>query len=464
VIFLKNNCSFLGSFRDPSGMILVENGVILRCVRKSYKKEFDHLIESGLYEKLAHRKLLIPHKEVSSKYTEDDSIYKTIQPEQIPFISYPYEWSFTQLKDAAKLTLQVQKIALQYGMILKDASAYNVQFYKGKPIFIDTLSFEIYDERLPWVAYQQFCKHFLVPLVLMQYLGYKCGLLPKVFIDGVDLDLASSLLPWSTRFRMSLLLHIHIHAKSQNYYAGKGDKISKNKRTMGKVAMQGLIDSLFSCISNAKNKKLNTEWGRYYRITNYSDEAMSHKKIIVEDFINRIKPASVCDLGGNNGTFSRIPASKKIPTLSFDIDPVAIDCSYKYAREKKESMILPLVMDLTNPSPSLGWSNRERMSFTERVNCDMVLALALIHHLAISNNVPLKDLADFFAMCGKTIVIEFVPKADSQVKKLLDSRKDIFYEYDQKNFESIFSEVFKIIDSVPVNGTVRTLYLMERKS
>jgi hypothetical protein len=216
-----NKGQLSASFRDPSGFLFSRGGALYRQVNRKYQQEYARLMESGLYEKLVKAGLLIPHTEVNQAPAEAENAYKVIQPERVAFISYPYEWSFGQLKDAALATLSVQKRALKRGMSLKDASAYNIQFVHGKATLIDTLSFETYKEGQPWVAYRQFCQHFLAPLALMALRDVRLSQLLRVYIDGVPLDLASELLPWNTRLNFGLLTHIHLHAGAQKKYAGE---------------------------------------------------------------------------------------------------------------------------------------------------------------------------------------------------------------------------------------------------
>jgi hypothetical protein len=447
------------SFRDPSGFLFSRDGVLYRQVNRMYEGEYARLMESGLYEKLVKAGLLIPHVEVDQAPAESDPAYKIIQPERVPFISYPYEWSFGQLKDAALATLSIQRRALKQGMSLKDASAYNIQFVRGKPTLIDTLSFEIYKEGQPWVAYRQFCQHFLAPLALMALRDIRLNQLLRVYIDGVPLDLASQLLPSRTRFNFGLLTHIHLHASAQKRYSGA--EVQSRAGTMSKQAMTGLIDSLHSTIKKLDWNPGGTEWGNYYDITNYSEAAFEHKKELVGQWAGRVKPTLVWDLGANNGVFSRVAAETGAYVVSSDIDPAAVEQNYRQTKGEKIENLLPLLLDLTNPSPSIGWANQERDSFSGRGPVDMVLALALVHHLAISNNVPLPQLADFFARLGKWLVIEFVPKSDSQTQKLLISREDIFPNYTRQGFEAAFKEKFSIIEAVNVNESERVLYLME---
>jgi len=455
-----NNSSVAGSFRDPSGFLFHRDGVLYRQVNQAYREHYDRLMASGLYEKLAARGLLIPHEEVGLENAQTADAYKVIKPRLVPFLSYPYEWCFSQLKDAALATLEIQKTAFECGMTLKDSSAYNVQFVDGKPVFIDTLSFEVYQEGRPWVAYRQFCQHFLAPLVLMSYTDIRLNQLFRIYIDGVPLDMASRLLPRRTYLRFSMLSHIHLHAKSQAHYADKAAKVSDRK--MSRIGLQGLIDNLASAVGGLSWRPGGTEWGDYYGNTNYTDDALNHKRELVAEFLDLAKPSSVWDLGANTGLFSRIAAERGIRTIAFDIDPAAVEKGYRQISKDGVKNILPLLLDLTNPSPGIGWENNERSSLTERGPADTAFALALIHHLAISNNLPLPRIAAFFSRICNHLVIEFVPKEDSQVQRLLTTREDVFPHYNRESFEKAFAGCFSIVKSAEVRGTERTLYLMQK--
>lgn len=448
------------SFRDPSGFLFQRGGNLFRQVNLGYKEHYDKLMASGLYQELVDARLLIPHEEVSIDPAEPKNAYKIIQPESIPFISYPYEWGFSQLKHAASTTLEIQKRTLKYGMSLKDSSAYNIQFHQGHPKLIDTLSFEIYQEGQPWTPYRQFCQHFLAPLSLMAYRDVRLSQLLRVFIDGIPLDMASKLLPFRTRFTFPLLLHIHLHAASQRRYAGKAVETS---RQMSKVSLQGLIDSLESGIKHAHWTPKETAWGDYYDKHNYTPAGLEDKRTVIASYLEMIKPGDIWDLGANIGIFSRIASELGIPTIAFDIDPGAVEQNYLECLSKSEPNLLPLLLDLTNPSPSIGWQNQERMSMLERGPADALLVLALIHHLAISNNVPFTRLGRFFAQMGRWLVIEFVPKDDSQVQRMLSTREDIFSDYDQEHFESTFGDFFTIHQTHEVRDSKRSLYLMEKR-
>lgn len=450
-----------GSFRDPSGFLFMRDGTIYRQINVGYREHYNHLMSSGLYDFLRKSELLVPHEEVDIAPPYTDTAYKIIKPLEVPFISYPYEWCFSQLKDAARTTLSIQRHALDYGMSLKDSSAYNIQFVKCKPVLIDTLSFETYTEGRPWVAYRQFCQHFLAPLALMSYRDIRLAQLLRVYIDGVPLDLASSLLPFMTSFKFSLLSHIRLHAKSQEHFADKS--VDASGRHVSRLGLLGLVDSLQSSIKGLKWKARGTEWADYYEDTNYSIDSLNHKVEIVAEFLDLAGPEGVWDLGANEGMFSRIAAGKGIPTVSFDIDPAAVEKNYRECVRKGEIHVLPLLLDLNNPSPGMGWENNERMSLIDRGPTDAALALALIHHLAISNNLPLLKIADLLRKVCRTLVIEFVPKMDSQVQRLLATREDIFDHYTEKHFEEAFGEYFHVVKKVPIKQSQRVMYLMKKK-
>lgn len=405
--------------------------------------------------------MLISHEEADIENAGSESVYKIIKPEPLSFISYPYEWCFSQLKDAALTTLKIQKEAVGFSMSLKDCSAYNIQFRNGKPIFIDTLSFERYREGDPWVAYAQFCGHFIAPLALMSYQDMRLNRLSRIFMDGIPLDLTSSLLPFRSYFDMSLLFHIHLHSKSQKYFADKTINIKKHRTP--RVAFLGLIDTLESAIRDMKPRAKERERTAYYESTNYSSEAFQNKKDIVAGFLNKIDPKNVWDFGSNTCLFSRMACERGIQTIAFDFDPLIVESNYVEGNKNGKSDMLPLVLDLMNPSPAIGWDNHERMSLFERGPADTVFALALLHHLAISNNVPLERIAGFFDKICRSLIIEFVPKKDSQVQRLLANRRDIFYDYTPEAFEREFGKYFIIRSCVKIKDSERSLYLMQKK-
>ncbi len=457
------------SFRDPSGFVYIQNGTYFRQVNSIYRDTYEQLMDSGLYGELIQRNFLIPHQQVENPAFPEKNGYCVIKPEQIPYGNYPYEWCFSQLKDAAILTLKIQKIALKHGMSLKDASAYNIQFRGSSPVFIDTLSFEKFNEK-PWVAYKQFCQHFLAPLTLASYCDHRLIQLLKLHIDGIPLDLTAKLLPTRTRTRLGLLMHIHLHAKTQKKYADRGrdqevqSKIAASHMSASKAI--ALIDNLISTVNGLKWKHAESEWGNYNQDTNYENTDLDEKSSIIVRYIRRteIDQPSIMDLGANNGKFGRIVSNMASVVVCQDIDETAVEKNYLAAKAEHDLNILPLIQNLINPSPAIGWANCERDSLEQRGPVDISLALALVHHIAISNNVPLEQVADYLARLSRYLIIEFVSKKDSQVQRLLSTREDVFPEYTVDGFEQAFSKSFNIIQSNPVSSTERTIYLMESQN
>jgi hypothetical protein len=459
---MSSRSALSSSFRDPSGFLFTEDGSLYRQVNQAYRDSYDHLTGSGLYDALADSGSLIRHEEVGLEHARTNEAYRVLKPEVVPFVSYPYEWCFSQLQDAALLTLDVQKKALDFGMTLKDASAYNVQFVGRKPVLIDTLSFDIYDEGQPWAAYRQFCQHFLAPLALMSYTDVRLGRLSRLHIDGVPLDLASSLLPFRTRLSFALLSHIHLHARSQKHFAER--TVDVKSRKMSRLSLLGLLENLESAVKKLKWQPRGTLWSDYEEEESYSRDALDQKKKLVGGFLDQVRPRVVWDLGANVGLFSRLASDCGILTISFDADPGCVERNYLESRHKGETNILPLLIDLTNPSPAIGWQHEERMSLAERGPADLVLCLALIHHLAISNNLPLPMIADFLtSICSSSLILEFVPKSDHRVQRLLSTREDIFTGYTQEAFERTFGQRFEIQASEQLRGSERVLYLMARR-
>jgi len=450
-----------GSFRDPAGFVFRKDGELYRQVNTMYKAQYDHLMESGLYEELTAKGLLVKHAEVSAQGL-DNNAYRIIRPDIIPFVSYPYEWAFGQLKAAALATLEVQKTALDHGMILKDASAYNIQFRGSKPVFIDTLSFEIYQAGEPWVAYRQFCQHFLVPLALMSYTDVRLGLLLRTHLDGICLDLATELLPWNTWLRSGLLIHVHFHRRRLDQKPGVAQDPAA-KRSMGQNAMLGLVDSLFSTVEGLRPPQGAGHWIDYYG-DRPSYETLGHKDELVGAMLRKLKPDTVWDLGANTGRYAWLAADTGAQVVACDTDAACVQSLYEEAAARDSTTVLPLVMDLANPSPALGSGGTERLSFFQRGPADTVLALALIHHLAIGNNLPLVSIARMFSKMGRSAIVEFVPPDDPMVEEMMLGRDPRgVHPYSQDVFEVAFSGHFTIMDSVRVEPTRRRMYVLRNK-
>jgi SAM-dependent methyltransferase len=460
------------SYRDPSGFVYRREGRLLRQVNESYAPHWDALTGSGFLGELIELGLLIAHQVADLSAAAEPGAHAVIEPEPIAFLSYPYEWTFGELRDAALLTLEVQRRALHAGFTLKDASAYNVQFRRGRPILIDTLSFETAKPGEPWIAYRQFCQHFLAPLALMAYRDVRCSLLLRDFIDGLPLDLTSRLLPGRTRLRFGLLSHIHLHARAERSFAGRPTTTSADERPvrarrgpqMGELRLSALVDGLRRSTEGLRWEPTGTEWADYAENTSYAEAAAAHKDRTVEGMLASTSGRRVWDLGANTGRFSRIAAAAGREVIAFDIDPGAAERHYRAIRTDAEERILPLVADIASPSPGLGWAGVERPSLLDRADADVVLALALVHHLAISRNVPLRAISALFARLAPEAIVEFVPKADPMVQFLLSSREDVFADYTLDGFRSAFARDFETMAEVPLEGSTRVLFHFRRRS
>lgn len=452
------------SFRDPSGYVFAEGNRIKRIIYPIYFKQYDALTESGMFDILFKKKALIPHTELNRSHAQIE-----LESQKIPFISQPYEWSFLQYKHAALLTLQIQKECLQNGFTLKDASAFNITFFEGKPIFIDTLSFDFYEADQPWKAYKQFITHFLGPLALCHYYGLEHLKTLAMHIDGIPLHMLSKQLPLKSHFSPTLFTNIHLLAKYDAKYA-ESENAATSKRKLSKSSQIKLIDSLYDYIKNLKVNEA-TEWNDYYNQTNYEEAAFEHKKNLTRDWFATINGKKLLDLGGNDGTFSRILKDTAELLVVADIDANAVEQNYRQVIKAKETNILPIVADFLNPPAAYGFNNEERASLLDRLAAlqpDGCLALAVIHHLTLSGNVPFSMSARFFAGIAPNLLIEFPTREDSWVTFLLDNKRDFrehFDFYNEVNFENAYADYFEIVQKENIPNSHRILYTMKaRKS
>jgi hypothetical protein len=449
------------SFRDPSGYVFLASGEVYRNIDRSYQDDYEALEQSGLLQKLFDSGLLVRHEEVSGRTFHHSSTFKVIKPERIPVVIYPYEWSFSQLQQAALLTLEVLRLSLEHDLILKDASAYNIQFKGFKPIFIDTLSFAKYREGQPWNGYKQFCEHFLAPLYLIHYRGAWYQSLLKINVEGIALPFVSTLLPLTSWFNTAALFHIHLHAKSITHYQDNAVTKSEPKR-VSKRNLLAMIHHLTGAIEHLKfNHVLKTEWQNYDLQTHYSLQDRERKTSVVLEYVNRVNPTTVWDIGANDGYFSRIVSAPHRIVLSMDSDPIAIEKNYIYATKERLETVYPVLYDAVNPSPGLGWANEERSRLSDRSKADMIMALALIHHLTITYNVPFRKVAEYMHGLAEWLIIEFVPAEDEKIRSLPGTAGKMLYS--RENFTAGFQEYFDFVDEKQVTDLGRTILLLKRK-
>lgn len=445
-----------GSFRDPAGFVFTRCGRLYRQVNTVYAGDYRNLMDSGLYRRLVADGLLIAHEETDTPPADANLAYTVIQPEAVGFISYPYEWCFSQLKEAALLTLQIQQLALEHGMVLKDASAYNVQFAKGRAVHIDTLSFTRYHEGQPWAAYRQFCEAFLAPLALWSLRDGRLGRMLTLHHEGIPLDLATALLPARSWLKPALVLQLHLHARFQRQHAS--DSHASTQSRLSRRGMLALLDNLVGAVRGLTWTPTRTVWTDYglpdARDASYDRE----KEDAVRGCLAACRPRIVCDLGANTGTYSRVAASGADLVLSVDADPSVVEINYRECRKAAQPNVLPLVVDIANPSPGIGWENTERQPFLQRIAPDAIIALALVHHLAIGNNLPLRRIARAFGGRCRDLIIEFVPEDDPLARRLIDARGGHTHAYSRSAFQSAFDEEFETVSSVRLGASQRTLH------
>lgn len=445
------------SFRDPSGYVFYDGDILRRVIKPIYFPQYKKLKETGFFKNLISKGLLIPHEETS---VSSERII--ITPEEIPFITNPYEWGFEQYRHAALHTLRIQKYALSKGFILKDASAYNITFHKGKPIFIDTLSFDFYEEGSPWRGYKQFITHFFGPLVLAKYYGTEVFKMMQTHIDGIPIKLLSSLLPSRTKLSSVVYPNIHLLAKMEGKYS-EDYKAEAKINPLSKKSQENILESLFEFIKDLKLKG-SSEWGDYYTKTNYDKAAFEAKKELIKQWIKPLTPQRLIDVGGNDGTFARTVIDSVPHIIVTDIDSNSVDHNYKQLQHNKETNMLPFVCDVLQPAPGIGFNNTERNSLLERLKeyaPDVTLALALIHHITLSGNVPFLKSAEFFASFSKNLIIEFPKREDSWAESLLVRKRefiDHFNFYNEKEFEKSYLQFFTLEKKEMIKGTKRILY------
>lgn len=351
------------------------------------------------------------------------------------------------------------KEAVAHGLVLKDATPYNIQWHNGKLIFIDSLSFEKYSAEKPWVAYRQFCENFLSPLLLMHYSKLPLQQLHLAYLEGIPLAITKSLLPWRSKFSLHTYLHIHLHAK----VSGKESTANNRTAKFSKQKLVNLISSLETLVTKLKTPGQQTAWSDYYNEAAQRDDYLARKTEIIQGWLTKLTDVKTAvDLGANDGMFSKLLVLNNIKTIATDFDPLCINNLYKDIKSKKEDKIQPLILDISNPSPSIGVNNTERTAFLKRAKVDLAVVLAVIHHLAIGKNISFLQVADSLQQVCNYLVIEFVPKTDEKIQFMLSNKKDIYNNYTEENFTQAFSHYFKIEEMFPVGNSGRVLYLMKK--
>ena len=454
-----------GSFRDPDARVVYLNDSVYRIVYPSGFKKFNFIQKILKIRSIA--EYLIETEEVSQEEVkllqlDTESNIKVFKHKKIDYISYPYEWSFHRLKDAALHHLKLHINLLKNGATLIDAYSYNIQFNNYSPIFIDIMSIKEYTEGEFWVGHKQFCESFLNPLVLKSKLGVDYNNWFKGNLEGINTGDLSKLLKFRHMFSWNIFYNIFL----LNYFEKKYKKNEDLKKTKNKKLKKNyylsILTNLVSFIENLKPKKIKSVWGEYSRYNTYNDEEKRNKYKFVSDYFNNTKSNIVLDLGCNNGEYSKIALNSGCNNvIGLDFDLNAIDEAYLVSKKERLNFF-PLYFDVSNPSSNIGWRQKERKGFAERSNFDTVLALAFEHHLAIAKNIPLEDVINWITSLAPKGIIEFVPKNDETIQSMITLKGDIFPNYDLENFKRLLLNKTKITSEKIVSKSGRTLFCFEK--
>jgi hypothetical protein len=444
-----------GSFRDPSGNVFFQEGQLLRSVNQSYASHYEFLNDSGLYQELVSAGMLIPHEEVEPP----QDCYRVLKPEIISPVTYPQEWSFGMLKDAALLCLRIHLKALENGMILKDASPYNILFRGNKAVWIDTLSFEQHVPGEPWIAYRQFCEQFLAPLAVMHYKDAGINML-KMYPAGLPLGIAVKLLPFRALFNTGVYLNLFLHSRVQQ----KSSKKKVRKVSVSKSSLIGHCNMLLRMVSGMDGHRNSAKhWKNYYEEKLLSAAYAEDKEAIVKKILNTHKAAIVWDFGANTGVYSKLAATYALKVLALEKDHASINKLYISLKREAWQNIYPLVFDLLEPLPSAGWDASERVVLQDRIDCNLALVLALSHHLAMAENLPYEKISAYFAGLTPLMIYEFVPPEDPNAARMLEFKPDLVERTGEMAFRAAFEKDWEFLQSNPVKNSQRVIFLLKRK-
>jgi SAM-dependent methyltransferase len=449
-----------GSFRDRHAAIFYADGQVLRGLGPAAKADWDRLVRSRFFGRALEAGTIV-RTEVVDGPVDAGEWAAVLRHERVPFVSYPYEWTFGMLQDAALLHLALLAEALDDGFVLKDGSAYNVQWRGARPVFIDVPSFTTAaagDDL--WPGYRQFCQMFLFPLMLQAYRDVPFQPWLRGSLEGIDAVHAAHLLRGRDLLRRGVLRHVWLHARLQDRAAGSDRRLRDELRQAGAGAsiVRATARSLERAVHAARWRPRASAWTSYASDNSY-DEAMREQKLA---FVRRVLEARsralVWDLGCNTGQFARLAARDARYVVAMDGDQASVEVLYRALKVEGVGRILPLLVDLADPSPNRGWRGRERLGLLERGRPDLVLCLALVHHLVIAANVPPEEVLDWLADLGAEVVLEYVGKDDAMVRRLLRNKDDQYASYDAEPFARAVEARFEVAARSPVGGGTRVLY------
>lgn len=454
-----------GSFRDPSGHVYVVEGRVFRTVSEAIASEYEFVRDSGLLRKLQESGRVIESWEIlhgwpSINLKQHPAPRYLLEHPRLPFISYPYEWPFAALRDAALLHLDLQLDAIDAGACLSDATAYNIQFRGTQPVFIDLLSIRRYRDGEFWVGHRQFCEQFLNPLLMQSLLGVDANDWYRGRLEGISHVDLTQLLPFWRRYSPRVLAHVTLPASLQ---ARKGRRpVDVRGRKLPKSAYVGMLRQLRSWISQLQRRNADTTWATYALDNSYNEGARNFKRAAVAEFVQLTRPALMIDVGCNTGDFSEVALeSGARAVIGLDGDHGALNAAFKAAQARGLDL-LPLYSDLCNPSPEQGWNQAERAGLNRRCKADAAIALAIVHHLAIGRNIPLPQIVEWLLSMAPKLLVEFVPKSDQMVQAMLRNRQDVFATYSEDAFRAALLTRGRITDERAIPGGDRRLFSVAR--
>ena len=453
-----------GSFRDRTARVFYHQGRIFRGLTEAASREWQALSATSFFQRFTATGGIVSteQRELSAVpiSATDQQWSAVLEHERIPFVSYPYEWPFGMLKDAALLQLDLVLAALDEGMSLKDASAYNVQWKGASPVFVDVASFRSRPAGEPWVGYRQFCQMFLYPLLLQAYRGVPFHAWMRGNLDGIDADVCLRMLSARDYLRPGVLAHVVLQAKAQRAYAGTRRDVRADLRAAGfdTRLIKANAARMRALVAGLTWKPEASTWSDYIQCGHYAEADAAQKREFVRSVAALREWSLAWDLGCNVGTFSRIVAERAKYVVAMDADHVAVERLYQALKAEGARTILPLVVNVTDPSPDLGWRNLERKRLSGRGRPELVLSLALIHHVVIGGNIPMAEFLDWLRALDADVVIEFVTREDPMVKTLLRNKEDQYGDYHQEVFERELAARFAIANRQPLGSGTRIMY------
>ena len=454
------------SFRDPASTVAYLDGRVLRGLTKEGAADFDTLAAAPFFDKaMTDGKLVrttqVPLEDLPQS-VRGDAWVRALEHERIPFVTYPYEWTFSMLKDAALVHLDLLLAALDAELTMKDGYAYNLAFTGSRPVFIDIGSFERVRPGEPWAGYRQFCQTMLYPLLLQAHKDVRFQPWLRGAIQGIQPQDLAKLFTGTDKMKPGVLKHVSLHgAMDQRYSKSRAQDTQKELKAAGfsTELQKATVSAIRKLVAKLEWSRSASEWNDYQRTSTYTDAEREIKATFVAKALEGKGSRLVFDLGGNDGTYSRVAAAHADYVVCADGDDLVLDGLYRSLRQEGNRQILPAYLDLSDPSPGLGWRGRERAGFFDRARPDAVLALALLHHLAITGNVPLAELVDWLHALGGRLVVEFVDPADPMADRLLANKPPGMHgDYRREVFERLLEARFDIADREEFPSGTRTLY------